>query len=112
MIKLQEHEMKYINVIENFCHKNYMAIANVADEHEKTNHVTQRAEEILNNIWNNINKTFTRLISVLHGFQKCIAWNPSNKGVEWPCYLAQQILPYFGESAKIGSASYHGPSMP
>ena len=39
---------------------------------------TQRAEEILNKISNNINKTYTGLISVLQGFQKCIAWNPSN----------------------------------
>ena len=34
---------------------------------------TQRAEEILNKISNNINKTSTGLISVLQGFQKCIA---------------------------------------
>ena len=34
---------------------------------------TQRAEEILNNISNNINNTYTWLISVLQGFQKCIA---------------------------------------
>ena len=33
----------------------------------------QRAEEILNKISNNINKTYTGLISVLQGFQKCIA---------------------------------------
>ena len=33
----------------------------------------QRAEAILNQISNNINKTYIRLISVLQGFQKCIA---------------------------------------
>ena len=33
----------------------------------------QRAEEILNKILNNINKTYTGLISVLQEFQKCIA---------------------------------------
>ena len=40
--------------------------------------LSQRAEEILNKISDNINKTYTGLISVLQGFQKCIAWNPSN----------------------------------
>ena len=34
---------------------------------------SQRAEEILNKISNNINKTYTGLTSVLQGFQKCIA---------------------------------------
>ena len=34
---------------------------------------TQRAEAILNKFSNNINKTHTGLISVLQGFQKCIA---------------------------------------
>ena len=38
----------------------------------------QRAETILNKISNIINKTYTGLMSVLQGFQKCIAWNPSN----------------------------------
>ena len=39
-----------------------------------SNHnLTQRAEAILNNFSNNINKTHTGLISVLQGFQKCIA---------------------------------------
>ena len=38
---------------------------------------TQRAEAILNKISNSINKTYTGLISVLQGFQKCIARNPS-----------------------------------
>ena len=33
---------------------------------------SQRAEEILNKISNNIKKTYTGLISVLQGFQKCI----------------------------------------
>ena len=33
----------------------------------------QRAEAILNKITNNINKTYTGLINVLQGFQKCIA---------------------------------------
>ena len=33
----------------------------------------QRAEAKLNKISNNINKTYTGLISVLQGFQKCIA---------------------------------------
>ena len=33
----------------------------------------QRAEAILNKISNNINKTYIGLISVLQGFQKCIA---------------------------------------
>ena len=36
------------------------------------------AEVILNKISNIINKTHTGLISVLQGFQKYIAWNPSN----------------------------------
>ena len=40
--------------------------------------VSQRAEAILNKISNNINKTYIGLISVLQGFQKWIAWNPSN----------------------------------
>jgi len=35
--------------------------------------LAQRAEEILNKISNNINKTYAGLISVLQGFQKCIA---------------------------------------
>ena len=39
---------------------------------------SQRAEGTLNKISNNISKTYTGLISVLQGFQKCIAWNPSN----------------------------------
>ena len=34
---------------------------------------TQRAEAILNKISNSINKTYTGLISVLQGLQKCIA---------------------------------------
>ena len=34
---------------------------------------SQRAEAILNKSSNNINKTYTVLISVLQGFQKCIA---------------------------------------
>ena len=34
---------------------------------------TQRAEAILNKISNNINEIYTGLISVLQGFQKCIA---------------------------------------
>ena len=34
---------------------------------------SQRAEAKLNKISNNINKTYTGLISVLQGFQKCIA---------------------------------------
>ena len=34
---------------------------------------TQRAKEILNKISNNINKTYTGLISFLQEFQKCIA---------------------------------------
>ena len=33
---------------------------------------TKRAEEILNKISNNNNKTYIGLISVLQGFQKCI----------------------------------------
>ena len=33
----------------------------------------QRAEAILNKISNIINKTYTLLVSVLQGFQKCIA---------------------------------------
>ena len=36
-------------------------------------HGSQRAEAILNKIPNNISKTYTGLISVLQGFQKCIA---------------------------------------
>ena len=39
---------------------------------------SQRARAILNKISNIINKIHTGLISVLQGFQKCIAWNPSN----------------------------------
>ena len=35
--------------------------------------ITQKAEAILNKISNNINKTYIGLISVLQGFQKCIA---------------------------------------
>ena len=38
-----------------------------------TYYITQRAEAILNKISNIINKTHTGLISVLQGFQKCIA---------------------------------------
>ena len=38
----------------------------------------QWAEAILNKISNIINITYTGLISVLQGLQKCIAWNPSN----------------------------------
>ncbi len=34
---------------------------------------TERAEAILDTISNNINKTYIGLISVLQGFQKCIA---------------------------------------
>ena len=40
---------------------------------------TQRAEAILNKISNNINKTHTGLISVLKGFQKCIALDTRNR---------------------------------
>ena len=36
-------------------------------------YISQRAEAILNEFSNNINKTYTGLISVLQGFQKCIA---------------------------------------
>ena len=39
---------------------------------EENSH-SQRVEEILNKISNNINKTYTGLISVLQGFKKCIA---------------------------------------
>ena len=35
--------------------------------------ISQRAEAILNKISNNINKAHTGLISVLQGFQRCIA---------------------------------------
>ena len=33
---------------------------------------SQRAETVLDKISNNINKTYTGLISVLQGFQKCV----------------------------------------
>ena len=39
--------------------------------------ISQSAEAILNKISNNIKQTYIGLISVLQGFQKCIAWNPS-----------------------------------
>ena len=44
-----------------------------ARKRKKIFYRSQRAEEILNKISNNINKIYTGLISVLQGFQKCIA---------------------------------------
>ena len=40
---------------------------------DKVGNLTQRAEENLNKISNNINKTYTGLTSMLQGFHKCIA---------------------------------------
>ena len=45
----------------------------ILNDHKNDVSLTQRAEEIINKISNNINKTNTSLISVPQGFQKCIA---------------------------------------
>ena len=65
----------------------------------------QQAEAVFNKVSGSRNKKYPGLISMLQGFQKCIAWNPSKSGMEGPCYLAQPILPNFGELARIGRAT-------
>ena len=44
---------------------------------KKAKNISKQAEAVFNRISGTSNKTYPRLISMLQGFQKCIAWNLS-----------------------------------
>ena len=54
--------------------------------------------ETLNKISKTINWTYAEWAGMIQGFQIYFTWNPRLKGVEGPCWVAQPIQPYSGQS--------------
>ena len=74
--------------------------------------MSQQAKAVFHKISGSRNKNHPGMICMCQGFQKCIARNPSKQAMGGLCWIALPILPNFGELARIGRATLHGPSMP
>jgi len=63
----------------------------------------QWPEEDFNKTFTPVNWSFTGLMGLLQGFQKCFAWNPRKWGIESTSIIAQPIQPSWAKSAVLPS---------